>query len=72
MMMKICFRFLTQTSYFISPWWWVQLATTRSLPYCLFTEDGRLKTTADKMREFLSTYKNKELPKIASNEAIFW
>ena len=26
-----------------SPWWWVQLATTRSLPYCLFTEDGRLK-----------------------------
>ena len=27
----------------------------------------RLKTTADKMREFLSTYKqNKELPKIAS------
>lgn len=40
---KFVLDFFTQTSYFISPWWWVQLATTRSLPYCLFTEDGRLK-----------------------------
>ncbi|BDQ62413.1 aminotransferase AlaT [Enterococcus faecalis] len=33
-----------------------------------------LKTTADKMREFLSTYKQKlkNYQKIASNEAIFW